>query len=81
MRRFFDPRQLAHEPALELHNGGFVPYAETPARAEGMAEIERRAADYGLPPIASRVSIWRPFCRENAGPRPWQISCITVDAR
>jgi 2-hydroxychromene-2-carboxylate isomerase len=32
-------------------------WAETPARAEGMAEIERRAADYGLPPIA-----W---------PKPW----------
>jgi 2-hydroxychromene-2-carboxylate isomerase len=27
-------------------------WAETPARAEGMAEIERRAAAYGLPPIA-----------------------------
>lgn len=32
-------------------------WAETPARAEGMAEIERRAAEYGLPPIA-----W---------PKPW----------
>jgi len=32
-------------------------WAETPARAEGMAEIERRAAEYGLPPIAS--------------PKPW----------
>jgi 2-hydroxychromene-2-carboxylate isomerase len=27
-------------------------WAETPARAEGMAEIERRAVAYGLPPIA-----------------------------
>ena len=27
-------------------------WAETPARAEGMAEIERRAAAYGLPPVA-----------------------------
>jgi 2-hydroxychromene-2-carboxylate isomerase len=26
-------------------------WSETPARAEGMAEIERRAAAYGLPPI------------------------------
>jgi len=24
MRGFFDPRQLAHAPASELHNGGFV---------------------------------------------------------
>ncbi|HEX6152026.1 MAG TPA: DsbA family protein [Solirubrobacterales bacterium] len=32
-------------------------WAETPARAEGIAEIERRAAAYGLPPI-----VW---------PQPW----------
>lgn len=38
MQRFFSPRQLAHAPALELHNGGFTDYAECPARAERMAE-------------------------------------------
>jgi 2-hydroxychromene-2-carboxylate isomerase len=27
-------------------------WSETPARAEGMAEIERRASEYGMPPIA-----------------------------
>jgi 2-hydroxychromene-2-carboxylate isomerase len=27
-------------------------WSETPARAEGIAEIERRAAAYGLPPLA-----------------------------
>jgi 2-hydroxychromene-2-carboxylate isomerase len=27
-------------------------WSETPARAEGMAEVERRAAAYGLPPLA-----------------------------
>jgi 2-hydroxychromene-2-carboxylate isomerase len=32
-------------------------WSETPARAEGMAEIERRAGAYGLPPLA-----W---------PKPW----------
>jgi 2-hydroxychromene-2-carboxylate isomerase len=32
-------------------------WAETPDRAEGMAEVERRAAEYGLPPI-----VW---------PEPW----------
>lgn len=32
-------------------------WSETPKRAEGMAEVERRAAEYGLPPIA-----W---------PKPW----------
>jgi acetoin utilization deacetylase AcuC-like enzyme len=36
MRRFFDPRQLAHAPALELHNGGFVAFAESPKRAEAI---------------------------------------------
>jgi acetoin utilization deacetylase AcuC-like enzyme len=34
MRRFFSPRQLAHAPKLELHNGAFVPYAEVSSRAE-----------------------------------------------
>ena len=33
MRRFFSARQLAHAPALELHNGGFTAFAETPSRA------------------------------------------------
>ncbi|OYW21272.1 histone deacetylase family protein [Sphingomonas sp. 32-62-10] len=37
MRRFFSPRQLAHAPLQELHNGGFTAYAESPARAEAMA--------------------------------------------
>ncbi|OQW77215.1 MAG: acetylpolyamine amidohydrolase [Proteobacteria bacterium ST_bin13] len=36
MRQFFSPRQLAHAPAQELHNGGFTAYAESPARAEQM---------------------------------------------
>ncbi|RYY27859.1 MAG: histone deacetylase family protein [Sphingomonadales bacterium] len=36
MRTFFDPRQLAHAPALELHNGAYVPHAETPYRAESI---------------------------------------------
>ena len=36
MRRFFDPRQSLHAPTLELHNGGFVPYAETPARVDAI---------------------------------------------
>jgi acetoin utilization deacetylase AcuC-like enzyme len=36
VRAFFDPRQLAHAPTQELHNGAFVPYAEAPARAESI---------------------------------------------
>ncbi|WP_439540270.1 histone deacetylase family protein [Sphingomonas sp.] len=37
MRCFYDPGQLAHAPARELHNGAFVPYAEKPARAAAIA--------------------------------------------
>src|SRR5215208_6462174 len=33
---YWDPRQLVHAPALELHNGAFVPFAEHPGRAEMM---------------------------------------------
>jgi len=36
MHIVFDPRQRAHAPALELMNGGFVPFAETPARADAI---------------------------------------------
>jgi acetoin utilization deacetylase AcuC-like enzyme len=36
MRRFFDPRQLAHAPEKELHNGGFTDFAEKPLRAEAI---------------------------------------------
>src|SRR3546814_13869316 len=36
MRGFFDLRQRAHAPAQDLHNGGFVAYAETPARADAI---------------------------------------------
>ena len=56
MRRFFAPAQLGHAPALELHNGGFAPYAEVPARAGmilraiGGAETP---ADRGEGPIAA----------------------------
>lgn len=54
MRRFFDPRQLAHAPAMELHNGGFVPFAETPARAEAMLAAiggAEPALDHGETPL------------------------------
>ncbi|PKP92168.1 MAG: acetylpolyamine amidohydrolase [Alphaproteobacteria bacterium HGW-Alphaproteobacteria-16] len=37
MRCFHDSGQLAHAPALELHNGAFVPYFEKPERAAAIA--------------------------------------------
>ena len=54
MRAFFDPRQLAHAPALELHNGGFVPFAESAARAEAIAAAlgpVEAPADHGEAPL------------------------------
>ncbi len=54
MRCVFDPRQLAHAPALELHNGGFVPFAETPARAEAVLAAVGPvddAVDHGEAPL------------------------------
>ena len=54
MRTFFSPRQRAHAPAAELHNGAFAPYAEVPARVDailaaiGPTEPPR---DEGLAPI------------------------------
>jgi acetoin utilization deacetylase AcuC-like enzyme len=54
MRSFFDPRQLEHAPARELHNGGFVPFAETTARADsilaaiGPTELPRDAGEAPL---------------------------------
>jgi acetoin utilization deacetylase AcuC-like enzyme len=56
MRTFFDPRQLAHAPALELHNGGHVPHAETPFRAESVVRALRGCeppADHGEAPIVA----------------------------
>jgi acetoin utilization deacetylase AcuC-like enzyme len=54
MRCFFDPRQLRHAPALELHNGGFMPYAETAARVDSiLAAIgdTELPADHGEAPL------------------------------
>ena len=36
MRVFWDERQRLHAPAVELHNGGFEPYAEHPARVDAI---------------------------------------------
>ncbi len=54
MRCFFDPKQLLHAPALELHNGGFMPFAETPARVESMLAAigpTELPGDHGEAPI------------------------------
>jgi acetoin utilization deacetylase AcuC-like enzyme len=56
MRIVFDERQLAHAPLRELHNGGWVPYNESPARAETILAAVgdyMPARDLGLAPIAA----------------------------
>jgi acetoin utilization deacetylase AcuC-like enzyme len=54
VRLFFDPRQRTHAPALELHNGAFVPYAEHGGRLDSMlAELGKveSPADHGEEPL------------------------------
>ncbi len=54
MLKVFDPRQLVHAPARELHNGGWMDHVDTPARAQAvLAAISRvrPARDFGLGPI------------------------------
>ena len=54
MRCFWDPRQLAHAPALEIHNGRFEPCAETPSRAQAILDAlppTEPPRDHGEEPI------------------------------
>jgi acetoin utilization deacetylase AcuC-like enzyme len=51
----FDRRQLAHAPALELHNGGWVPHVDRPDRAQSIADrigMCAPARDLGRAPLA-----------------------------
>lgn len=55
MLRVFDPRQLAHAPVLELHNGGWVDHVDRPSRAQNIAErigARTPATDFGHAPLA-----------------------------
>jgi acetoin utilization deacetylase AcuC-like enzyme len=54
MRKIWDARQLQHAPAVELHNGGFVPHAEHPGRAQSILAaigVTEPASDHGEAPI------------------------------
>lgn len=51
---YFDERQLSHEPVQELHNGGWVPYAEKSSRARMIAARFadlKPVRDFGLEPL------------------------------
>ncbi|WP_438728331.1 histone deacetylase family protein [Parasphingorhabdus sp. DH2-15] len=55
---FFDPAQRAHNPPTELHNGGFVPYAEHVGRVDALiSALEAKGFtpqmphNYGMAPI------------------------------
>jgi acetoin utilization deacetylase AcuC-like enzyme len=55
MQIFFDRRQLAHAPALELHNGGWADHAEKPSRAQIVADrlgACQTVRDFGRAPLA-----------------------------
>lgn len=54
MRVFWDERQRLHAPAQELHNGGFVPFAEHNGRVDSMLAAlgaTHRVADQGETPL------------------------------
>jgi acetoin utilization deacetylase AcuC-like enzyme len=54
MRVFWDERQRRHAPEKELHNGAFVPFAESPARADALLAAlgpVEAPADFGEAPL------------------------------
>lgn len=54
MRLFHSPRQRAHAPERELHNGAFVPFAEHPGRVDAILAAVGRTEeplDHGEAPL------------------------------
>src|SRR3954471_19081392 len=54
MRCFWDERQRLHAPEKELHNGAFMPFAESPARADALLAAlgpVEAPADFGEAPL------------------------------
>ncbi len=49
---FYDPDQRGHAPAVELHNGGFVPFAESVDRIDAMLAAVTTAFGTPMPPGA-----------------------------
>ena len=82
MRNFFSPAQLGHAPARELHNGGFTAYAETPSRAQRIAEAIGGAEaprDHGMAAIeAVHTPDYLAFLRD--APARWTAAGRPGDA-
>ena len=82
MRSFYSPRQAAHAPAQELHNGGFTAYAETPARVDAVLAVigaPEAPADRGAAPIAAiHTAAYLEFLK--AAPRLWREAGRSGDA-
>ena len=54
MRSFFDPRQLAHTPVHEFHNGALMPHVDTPERARSILRAVGDTVapvDHGMVPV------------------------------
>ncbi|MFC3711154.1 histone deacetylase family protein [Sphingoaurantiacus capsulatus] len=82
MLKYFDPRQLAHAPLQEMHNGGWADHAEKPSRAEiVLGQLGDCAApkDVGRAPLARvHTADYLDFL-ENAHDR-WRDAGRTGDA-
>jgi len=82
MRCFYAPAQARHAPQVELHNGGFTAYAETPGRVAAiLAAIgpTDMPADRGEPPILRvHTPAYVDFLK--AAPRLWREAGRSGDA-
>jgi acetoin utilization deacetylase AcuC-like enzyme len=82
MRCFFDPSQRAHVPARELHNGAFMPYAETPARVDAIlaaiGETEQPVDRGETPILAVHTAEYVEFLK--AAPGLWRAAGRPGDA-
>jgi acetoin utilization deacetylase AcuC-like enzyme len=82
VRIFHDPRQALHAPERELHNGEWVPFAETPARLGSIlaaCPAPEPASDHGLVPIAAvHDAAYLAFLR--SAHRDWLAAGRTGDA-
>ncbi|QWC57225.1 histone deacetylase family protein [Erythrobacter sp. 3-20A1M] len=82
MRVFSDPAQVEHAPTRELHNGGWMDYAEVPARLTSVLDAcgpGEPARDFGIEPIlAAHDPAYVAFLRDAY--RQWRAAGREGDA-